>query len=244
MSYYQPQIVEISKKDDVGNNVEGATLELYFNDSTEVLKTWTTTQESKSLFLMPGKYTLKEKVTPNGYKIANDVIFFVDINDRLTRDGKTVSSIIMEDERKDTKVIVHHYIDGTTTPVPLKTGGIATEQTITLNYYYTHVSGGVIEKHVDDITGEILENKTHQGGEGTPYNIPSKTFEGYELVENKLPTNAIGTMKKDAIEVVYYYKYPTKVIAKYIDKETGKEIEAQVEKKDITEKTTRQKKKK
>ena len=32
--------------------------------------------------------------------------------------------------------------------------------------------------------------------------------------------------------------------AKYIDKETGKEIEAQVEKKDITEKTTRQKKKK
>ena len=93
-----------------------------------------------------------------------------------------------------------------------------------LKYYYIHVSGGVIEKHIDEISGEILANQIHEGKEGDEYDIPSRTFEGYDLVEDKLPTNAKGTMKVEPTEVIYYYIYKTKVTAEYIDKNTGSKL--------------------
>lgn len=99
-----------------------------------------------------------------------------------------------------------------------------TKDEIILNYYYTHISAGVIEKHIDIITNEILENKTHEGKEGDSYDIPSKTFEGYDLVTTKLPQNNKGTMTIDPIEVKYYYIKKAEVITEYIDKITGKKL--------------------
>ena len=95
---------------------------------------------------------------------------------------------------------------------------------ITLNYYYVHVSAGVIEKHIDDITGDILYNTTHEGNEGDAYYIREKTFEGYDLVREKLPANARGTMEINPIEVVYYYKYRSVVTAEYIDTITNRKL--------------------
>ena len=99
-----------------------------------------------------------------------------------------------------------------------------TKDEIILKYYYIHVSGGVIEKHIDEISGEVLANEVHEGKEGDQYDIKSRTFEGYDLVEDKLPTNAKGTMKAEATEVIYYYIYKTKVTAEYIDKITGNKL--------------------
>ena len=99
-----------------------------------------------------------------------------------------------------------------------------TKDEIVLKYYYIHISGGVIEKHIDVISGEILANDTHNGNEGDPYDIKSRTFTGYDLVEERLPSNAQGTMKVDPIEVIYYYIYRTKVTAKYIDRATGSNL--------------------
>ena len=99
---------------------------------------------------------------------------------------------------------------------------------ITLNYYYVHVSAGVIEKHVDLITGDILYNATHEGNEGDAYDIREKTFEGYDLVREKLPANARGTMTINPIEVTYYYKYRSTVIAEYIDAITNKKLASDV----------------
>ena len=499
MSYYQPQIVEIAKQDENGKNVEGATLQLYYGE--ELLDEWKTEGEAEKKFLMTGEYTLKEKETPTGYKTADEIAFWVDIKDKLLQDGNQVEKIVMKDERKETKVVVHHCIinsDGTktttkvpsneegkviedeeidgkvfdeyetavatnileyyelvqseipenskgtmteeqivvtyyyrlkqspytvnyydkdtnekikttkngsnkdygtevtvesekidiekydytssnvagdankdkltiglteadnvinlyytkkkgnvvvkyvdkntglelepngtsikeekqakvdetyttekktiegyvyvedtgnttgtytlesvTTPIeviyyykqntkvttkhidkisgeeipeadgsssqgikeglvgdsyttesknfenyvlveeeiPSNKEGTMTSDEITVIYYYKHVAEGVIEKHVDDITGEVLYNKEHTGNEGDRYNIPSKTFTGYELVTDKLPTNSIGTMTKDAITVTYYYRYSTKVVTKYINKLTGEEIQ-------------------
>ena len=53
---------------------------------------------------------------------------------------------------------------------------------------------------------------------------PSRTFEGYDLVEEKLPSNSKGTMKVDPVEVTYYYIYKSKVTAEYIDKTTGNRL--------------------
>ena len=93
-----------------------------------------------------------------------------------------------------------------------------------LKYYYIHVSGGVIEKHIDVISGQILANKTYEGNEGDAYDIPSRTFEGYDLVEDRLPSNSKGTMKVEPVEVIYYYIYRSKVTAEYIDKNTGNKL--------------------
>ena len=99
-----------------------------------------------------------------------------------------------------------------------------TKEEKVLRYYYIHVSGGVIEKHIDMISGEILSNGTHQGNEGDEYNIPSRTFQGYDLVEDRLPENAQGTMTVNPIEVIYYYIYKSKVTAQYVDKNTGEKL--------------------
>ena len=94
-----------------------------------------------------------------------------------------------------------------------------------VKYYYAHVSGGVIEKHIDIITGHELGDKVYEGNEGDPYTTSSKDFEGYDLVRDKLPANSSGTMKRDeVIEVKYYYKKKAKVVVKYVDEATGEEI--------------------
>ena len=99
-----------------------------------------------------------------------------------------------------------------------------------VKYYYAHVSAGVIEKHIDDITGELLYSEEHQGNEGDSYNISSKTFEGYDLVtedkdgNSRLPENAKGEMKRDeVIEVRYYYIKKAKVIVKYLEDTSKKQ---------------------
>ena len=99
-----------------------------------------------------------------------------------------------------------------------------------VKYYYAKISAGVIEKHIDEITGELLYSEAHEGNEGDPYNIPSKEFEGYDLVEkdpdgtNRLPENAEGEMKVEVIEVKYYYIKKASVRVEYVDKDTGEKL--------------------
>ena len=98
-----------------------------------------------------------------------------------------------------------------------------TEDEVIVKYYYKHVTKGVIEKHIDIDTGEILFNTIHEGNEGDEYKIEPKEIEGYDVVQEKLPTNNEGTMEKDVITVSYYYKKKAVVIVtvKYIDKDTN-----------------------
>ncbi len=99
------------------------------------------------------------------------------------------------------------------------------KQVITLNYYYSNIAGGVLEKHVDKITNDVIHEELHEGKIGDEYEILSKTFDGYDLLETELPTNAKGTMTENGIEVVYYYTYRAKVIVEHIDKNTNKKIQ-------------------
>ncbi len=99
-----------------------------------------------------------------------------------------------------------------------------TKDTIVLRYYYSHVSEGVIEKHIDEITNEILEEKVHEGNEGDSYEILPKDFKGYDLNEERLPEKSKGKMTKEAIEVDYYYKKKATVRVKYVDKNTKEKL--------------------
>ena len=62
-----------------------------------------------------------------------------------------------------------------------------TREEIVLRYYYSYISGGVIEKHIDEITGEVLDEEVYEGKEGDPYSTKEKEFRGYDLVEEKYP---------------------------------------------------------
>ena len=96
--------------------------------------------------------------------------------------------------------------------------------TITFNYYYKKISSGLIERHVDEYTNDLLDEKVHNGHVGDSYKIDSKTFQGYDLSTNRLPNNSQGTLKDELIEVVYYYKRQGKVIIRYQDEITKKDL--------------------
>ena len=100
-----------------------------------------------------------------------------------------------------------------------------TKEPITLNYYYIKVSASVLEKHIDVISNEVLAQELHEGNYGEPYNINARTISGYDLVQDRLPTNSKGTLGIDLIEVDYYYKKKAKVTVRLVDKITGQDIE-------------------
>ena len=55
-----------------------------------------------------------------------------------------------------------------------------------VNYYYAKVSTGVLEKHLNVITGDpVAESKTYEGYEGKAYTTSEKEIEGYKIATNK-----------------------------------------------------------
>ena len=111
---------------------------------------------------------------------------------------------------------------------PEKTTINLTKEEQTLIYYYEPVYTGLIENHIDEKTGKILETESHEIQVGEAYNIPSKEFEGYDLVEGKLPENAEGTMEEELVTVNYYYIKRAVLEVNYIDKLTGEPLAEQI----------------
>ena len=168
-----------------------------------------------------GKYTI-EPITVTYYYLykTKATVQYIDkitgqILEQSTTEGLEGDDFVTESKDFENYILVEEPAE--------KTVKMTKEEQI-LKYYYIHISGGVIEKHIDIISGKILANEEHKGKEGDDYDIPSRTFEGYDLVEEKLPTNSQGKMTIEPIEVIYYYIYKTKVTAEYIDKITGEKL--------------------
>lgn len=63
--------------------------------------TWTSKGgEPGELTLLPGTYTLREKVAPDGYETADDIVFSVGLDGSVTIDGKKQDSntVVMKDK--------------------------------------------------------------------------------------------------------------------------------------------------
>ena len=109
-------------------------------------------------------------------------------------------------------------------------GNITNNRTV-VTYYYTQ-RAVVEEHHIDSLTGKDIEEPAiHNGHVGDEYDIHSKEFLSYQLIEedeegnSMLPENSKGTMTAEKIVVTYYYNQPAKVIVYYVEKATGKELE-------------------
>ena len=110
---------------------------------------------------------------------------------------------------------------------PANAAGKMTPEQITVTYEYRKQSN-VTVKYVDENTGkELLGQVTTTYKQGDPYTTEKKAIDGYTYTKDT--GNVAGTVERENIEVVYYYKKNTKVVVKYIDEVTKEEIIDSVE---------------
>ena len=94
---YSDHFVEISKTDVGGNELAGAQLAVVDANGT-MIDSWTSSTKTHKVTVKPGTYTLHEDLSPVGYKVAKDITFDVDIEGKVTVNGKKVDQVIMVDE--------------------------------------------------------------------------------------------------------------------------------------------------
>lgn len=189
----KPITVEISKRDVYGNELVGAEMVLENADGEKVDK-WTSDGTNHIVSkLGAGEYVLKEIAAPDGYVIATDIKFTVDVYGNITVENveATVTSengnplIVMVDDT--TKVQISKQDITTGEELPGATLQIIDED------------GNVVEEWVSTDEAHFIEGKLIAGKEYTLKEIIAP--EGYEIAnEIKFTVNADGTVT----EVVMY----------------------------------------
>ena len=189
----KPVTVEISKRDVYGNELVGAEMVLE-NADGETVDKWTPDGKNHIVSkLGAGEYVLKEIAAPDGYVIATDIKFSVDIYGNVTVenvDSKALSDngyplITMVDDTTKVRISKQDVTTGEELPG-------ATLQIIDEN-------GNVVEEWVSTNEPHMIEGKLIAGKEYTLKEIIAP--EGYEITnEIKFTVNADGTVT----EVVMY----------------------------------------
>lgn len=136
----KPITVEISKQDVYGNELAGAKMQLENSDG-KVVEKWTSDGTNHVVTELPaGDYTLKEIAAPDGYVIATDIKFTVDVYGNVTVenvDSTAVSEngnplIVMVDDTTKVKIskrdiTTDKELAGATLQIIDKDGNVATE---------------------------------------------------------------------------------------------------------------------
>ena len=130
LGLYQPRIVDFTKKDEYGNFLPGANLEIYKDEETTPFKSWTSTDTKQSFFLNPGVYKIKETSAPTGYVAHEPFTFYADINDKLTVDGVNVDEITVVNEGAPYEYTVNYYDKNTNNLIKTETHSGKYKQTI------------------------------------------------------------------------------------------------------------------
>lgn len=103
------------------------------------------------------------------------------------------------------------------------TSGTVIDGIIEVIYYYEKMDSSVLVKYEDIDNNKLAEDEVIVGKVGDKYTTVSKEIENYMLVSTT--DNTEGNMTKEQIIVVYTYKkIPSKVIVKYLEIGTDKEI--------------------
>ena len=200
----KPVTVEISKRDVYGNELVGAEMVLE-NADGETVDKWTSNGTNHVVTELPaGEYTLKEIAAPDGYVIATDIKFTVDVYGNITVenvDSKAVSDngyplIVMVDDT--TKVRISKWDITTGEELPGATLQIIDE------------NGNVVEEWVSTDEAHFIEGKLIAGKEYTLRETIAP--DGYEIAnEIKFTVNADGSVT----EVVMYDELTPKTDTPY-----------------------------
>ena len=200
----KPITVEISKRDIYGNELEGAEMVLE-NADGETVDKWTSDGKNHIVSkLGTGEYVLKEIAAPDGYIIATDIKFNVDVYGNVTVenvDSKAVSDngdplITMVDDT--TKVQISKQDITTGEELPGATLQIIDED------------GNVVEEWVSTDEAHFIEGKLIAGKEYTLRETIAP--DGYEIAnEIRFTVNADGSVT----EVVMYDELTPKTDTPY-----------------------------
>ena len=200
----KPVTVEISKRDIYGNELVGAEMVLE-NADGEIVDRWTSDGTNHVVSkLGAGEYVLKEIAAPDGYIIATDIKFSVDVYGNVTVenvDSKAVSDngdplITMVDDT--TKVQISKQDITTGEELPGATLQIIDED------------GNVVEEWVSTDEAHFIEGKLIAGKEYTLRETIAP--DGYEIAnEIKFTVNADGTVT----DVVMYDEHTPKTDTPY-----------------------------
>ena len=200
----KPITVEISKRDIYGNELEGAEIVLENADGEKVDK-WTSDGTNHIVSkLGAGEYVLKEIAAPDGYVIATDIKFTVDVYGNVmveNVDFTAVSDngnplIAMVDDTTKVRISKRDITTGEELPG-------ATLQIIDEN-------GNVVEEWVSTDEAHFIEGKLIAGKEYTLRETIAP--DGYEIAnEIKFTVNADGSVT----EVVMYDELTPKTTTPY-----------------------------
>ena len=189
----KPITVEVSKRDIYGNELKGAKMQLIVSEGN-VVDEWISDGTNHVVSALPaGAYTLKETAAPDGYVIATDIKFSVDIYGNVTVENveSTATSengtplIVMVDNTTKVEISKQDITNGKELPG-------ATLQIIDEN-------GNIVEEWVSTNEPHMIEGKLTAGKEYTLKETMAP--EGYEIAnEIKFTVNADGSVT----EVVMY----------------------------------------
>ena len=156
------------------------------------------------------EYLEKENIDPNEiYEPENaDGNLRILVNDDGTYSDEIVVIYYYGPERE---VLVKYYDKVTGEEIAeevVKVGpdGVYEETNEPRKFYYAK-NTKVIVKYVDKDTNTVIDSSKNyniEGYEGKEYRAEKKNFESYSYVEDS--NNTEGTMSRDGIQVIYYYK--------------------------------------
>ena len=185
-----------------------------------------------------GQYTLEKQVITYYYqkKSTSVIVKYLDINTneeiykediingKIDDDYTTKNKLDEINNLNDDK---YEFVKSTD-----NTEGKMIENQIEVVYYYQKKETSVIVKYIDiDTNEELAEEEIIEGRIDDEYKSEDKAEEINETSENKYilvktTENIEGKMTIDTIEVIYYYKkVESQVVVKFVDKDTGEEIE-------------------
>ena len=200
----KPITVEISKRDVYGNELVGAEMVLENADGETVDKWISNGTNHIVLKLGAGEYVLKEIAAPDGYVIAMDIKFSVDIYGNVTVEN--VDSTAVSDNGYPLIVMVDD-----TTKVQISKQDITTgEELPGAKLQVIDRDGNVVEEWVSSSEPHFIEGKLIAGKEYTLKETIAP--EGYEIAnEIKFTVNADGSVT----EVIMYDELTPKTTTPY-----------------------------
>ena len=189
----KPITVEISKQDVYGNELAGAKMQLE-NADGKVVEKWTSDGTNHVVTELPvGGYTLKEIAAPDGYVIATDIRFTVDVYGKITVENVDATAV---SENGNPLIVM---VDDTT-KVKISKRDITTDKELAgATLQIIDEDGNVATEWVSTDEAHFIEGKLIAGKEYTLRETIAP--DGYEIAsEIKFTVNTDGSVT----EVVMY----------------------------------------
>ena len=196
----------------------------YYNSSNKINNVYTITENSISNY-----DNTQTGNSSNSYTIKNTLNMPSEIEvkyiDNVTKNEisatQTLNGKVGEEYTTSPKIVDGYVLYAT----PENASGDYKVEKTTVIYEYRKLSN-VTTKYIDWYTGEEIETKevdTYK--EGDSYTTIKKTVDGYTFIS--VSDNNKGTIGREDIEVVYFYKKNTSVTIKYVDINTNEAIAIQ-----------------